>query len=200
MKKSFKGDFGYIRYRRQIGILRTGLFLLVVLALFLSGLFIFGSSKNYLSIIAALLCLPAGWSAVNLIMFLRAKGCSDSSFHKIEENKGGLLIRYDEVITSYDKNFNVAASTVLDKNICCFVEDDSFDLIDLEKHIKKMMAQNGYGSYSVKAFNKLDDFCLRLSQLERIRQDKNIDPKALEDAWVPGTQETAASVLLSISL
>lgn len=200
MKKSFKGDFGYIRYRRQIGILRTGLFLLVVLALFLSGLFIFGSSKNYLSIIAALLCLPAGWSAVNLIMFLRAKGCSDSSFQKIQENKGGLLIRYDEVITSYDKNYNVAASTVLDKNICCFVEDDSFDLIDLEKHIKKMMAQNGYGSYSVKAFNKLDDFCLRLSQLERIRQDKNIDPKALEDAWVPGTQETAASVLLSISL
>ncbi len=200
MKKSFKGDFGYIRYRRQIGILRTGLFLLVVLALFLSGLFIFGSSKNYLSIIAALLCLPAGWSAVNLIMFMRAKGCSDSSFQKIQENKGGLLIRYDEVITSYDKNFNVAASTVLDKNICCFVEDDSFDLIDLEKHIKKMMAQNGYGSYSVKAFNKLDDFCLRLSQLERIRQDKSIDPMALEDAWVPGTQETAASVLLSISL
>ena len=200
MKKSFKGDFGYIRYRRQIGILRTGLFLLVVLALFLSGLFIFGSSKNYLSIIAALLCLPAGWSAVNLIMFLRAKGCSDSSFNKINKSKGGLLVRYDEVITSYDKNFNVAASTVLDKNICCYVEDDSFDLIDLEKHIKKMMAQNGYGSYSVKVFNKLDDFCLRLSQLERIRQEKNIDPQALEDAWVPGTQETAASVLLSISL
>ena len=107
MKKSFKGDFGYIRYRRQIGILRTGLFLLVVLALFFSGLFIFGSSKNYLSIIAALLCLPAGWSAVNLIMFLRAKGCSDSSFNKINKSKGGLLVRYDEVITSYDKNFNV---------------------------------------------------------------------------------------------
>ncbi len=200
MKKSFKGDFGYIRYRRQIGILRTGLFLLVVLALFLSGLFIFGSSKNYLSIIAALLCLPAGWSAVNLIMFLRAKGCSDSSFNKINKSKGGLLVRYDEVITSYDKNYNVAASTVLDKNICCYVEDDSFDLIDLEKHIKKMMAQNGYGSYSVKAFDKLDDFCLRLSQLERIRQEKKIDPQALEDAWVPGTQETVASVLLSISL
>lgn len=200
MKKSFKGDFGYIRYRRQIGILRTGLFLLVVLALFLSGLFIFDSTKNYLSIIAALLCLPTGWSAVNLIMFLRAKGCSDSSFKKIEENQGGLLIRYDEVITSYDKNFNVAASTVLDKNICCYVEDDSFNLLDLEKHIKKMMAQNGYGSYSVKAFDKLDDFCNRLNQLERLRQEKNIDPVAIEDAWVPGTQETAASVLLSISL
>ncbi len=200
MKKSYKGEFGYIKYRRQIGMLRTGLFLLVIFALFLSGLFIFGSSKNYLSIVAALLCLPAGWSAVNLIMFLRAKGCSDSSFNKIESVKNGLLIRYDEVITSYDKNYNVAASTVLDKNICCYVEDDSVDLLDLEKHIKKMMAQNGYGNYSIKAFGKLDDFCSRLSQLDRLRQDKNIDPKAIEDAWVPGTQETAASVLLSISL
>ncbi|MBE5822724.1 MAG: hypothetical protein E7308_01505 [Butyrivibrio sp.] len=200
MKKSYKGEFGYIKYRRQIGMLRTGLFLLVIFALFLSGLFIFGSSKNYLSIIAALLCLPAGWSAVNLIMFLRAKGCSDSSFNKIESVKNGLLIRYDEVITSYDKNYNVAASTVLDKNICCYVEDDSVDLLDLEKHIKKMMSQNGYGNYSIKAFSKLDDFCSRLSQLDRLRQDKNIDPKAIEDAWVPGTQETAASVLLSISL
>ncbi|MBE5828659.1 MAG: hypothetical protein E7305_04245 [Butyrivibrio sp.] len=200
MKKSYKGEFGYIRYRRQIGMLRTGSFLLVILLLFLSGLFIFGSSKNYLSIIAALLCLPAGWSGVNLIMFLKAKGCSESSFNIIESKKSGLLIRYDEVITSYDKNFNVAASTVLDKNICCFVEDDSFDLSDLEKHIKKMMTQNGYGNYSIKAFNKLDDFCNRLSQLDRIRQDKNIDPVAIENAWVPGTQETAASVLLSISL
>ena len=104
------------------------------------------------------------------------------------------------MITSYDKNYNVAASTVLDKNICCYVEDDSVDLLDLEKHIKKMMAQNGYGNYSIKAFSKLDDFCSRLSQLDRLRQDKNIDPKAIEDAWVPGTQETAASVLLSISL
>ncbi len=200
MKKSYKGEFGYIKYRRQIGMLRTGSFLLVILLLFLSGLFIFGSSKNYLSIIAALLCLPAGWSGVNLIMFLKAKGCSESSFNIIESKKSGLLIRYDEVITSYDKNFNVAASTVLDKNICCFVEDDSFDLPDLEKHIKKMMAQNGYGNYSIKAFNKLDDFCNRLSQLDRIRHDQNIDPVAIENAWVPGTQETAASVLLSISL
>ena len=200
MKKCFKGDFGYISYRKKVGIIRTGAFGLLVLVLFLSGLLYFGSSKNYLSIIAALLCLPTGWSAVNLIMFLRAKGCSADAHSKIEEHRGGLLIRYDEVITSYDKNFNVAASTVLDKNICCFVEDDSFDLSDLEKHIKKMMAQNGYSSYSVKAFNKLDDFITRLSSLERIRQEKKIDPAAIEDAWVPGTQETAASVLLSISL
>ena len=94
----------------------------------------------------------------------------------------------------------MAASTVLDKNICCYSSDRSYDTNDLEKHIKKMMAQNGYSSYSIKVFDKLDAFLDRLSQLEKLRQEKNIDPQAIEDAWVPGTVQTPASVLLSISL
>ena len=200
MKKKYKGEFGYISYRQKITLLRTLICLLVAVGFFVSGLIIYGSQKNILSIVAALGCLPTGWSAVNMVMFLRSKGCSESSHDRIEEVRGNLLIHYDHVITSYDKNFNVAASTVLDKNICLFTEDRSYDAIDLEKHIKKMMAQNGYSSYSIKVFNKIEDFLDRLVQLEKLRSDKNIDPKAIEDAWVPGTVQTPASVLLSISL
>ncbi len=200
MTKKYKGEFGYIEYRRKVGIIRTSICLLVVLAFFIAGLIIFGSQKNYLSILAALLCLPTGWSAVNLIMFFRAKGCPADDHKKITESQGELLIHYDHFITSYDKNFNVYASTVLDKNICCYAKDDNFDISDLEKHIKKMMAQSGYSSYSIKIFNDIDKFCDRLKQLEKLRNDKKIDPKAIEDAWVPGTVETAAGVLLSISL
>ncbi len=200
MNKKYKGEYGYIAYRKRLGMVRTGIFLGVVLALFFAGLIIFGSSKNYLSILAALLCLPTGWSAVNLIMFMRARPCSSAAYEEIKLHMGGLLVRFDEVVTSYDRNFNMSASTVLDKNICCLMEDKSADASDLEKHIKKMMAQNGYSSYSIKVFDNIDAFCARLDQLERIRNEKNIDPRAIEDAWVAGTQETAASVLLSISL
>ncbi len=200
MKKKYKGEFGYISYRKNVAIIRTAICLLIVVGLFVTGLIMYGSQKNVLSIIAALGCLPTGWSAVNMIMFLRAKACQESDFNKIEEAKGGLLIHYDHVITSYDKNFNVAASTVLDKNICCYTSDHSYDTVDLEKHIKKMMAQSGYSSYSIKVFDKLDAFLDRLSQLEKLRDEKGIDPAAIEDAWVPGTTQTPASVLLSISL
>ena len=200
MEKKYKGEFGYISYRQKITLLRTLICLLVVVLFFVVGLVIYGSQKNILSIVAALGCLPTGWSAVNMVMFLRAKGCSESSRDQIEKVRGNLLIHYDHVITSYDKNFNVAASTVLDKNICLFTEDKSYDAIDLEKHIKKMMAQNGYSSYSIKVFTKLEDYLDRLVQLEKLRSDKKIDPKEIEDAWVPGTVQTPASVLLSISL
>lgn len=198
--KKSKGDFGYIEYQRKIGIIRTVIFILIAVLLFLAGLGIFGSQKNFMSILAALICLPAGWSAVNMIMFLRAIPCSVSTHEKILKHAGGLLIHYDHVITSYEKNYNVAASTVLDKNICCFVEDPKADPDDIEKHIKKMMAQGGYSNHSIKVFDNPDRFCERLDQLDRLRSDKGLNPKAIEDAWVPGTAQTPASVLLSISL
>ena len=48
---------------------------------------------------------------------------------------------------------------------------------------------------SVFVFNDLDAFCKRLDQLEEIRSRNNIDPQAIEDAWVPGTVETCALVI-----
>ena len=200
MKKVYKGEFGYIGYRRKVATIRTAICLAIAVGLFVTGLIISGSQKNLLSIIAALCCLPAGLSAVNMIMFLRSNPCSDSDHEKILKHCGDLLIHYDHVITSYDKNFNVHASTVLDRNICFYTADDSYDAGDLEKHVRKMMAQNGYNDYSIKLFTNIDKYCDRLVQLEKLRADRNIDPAAIEDAWVPGTLQTPASILLSISL
>jgi hypothetical protein len=195
-----KGDFGYIKYRKSVAILRTTISLIITVGIYVAGLILYGSQKNVLSIVAALGCLPTGWSAVNMIMFIKAKACEDADKNKIEACRGGLLIHYDHVITSYDKNFNVSASTVLDKNICCYSSDEDIDEIDCEKHIKKMIAQSGYSSYSIKIFTDIDKFCDRLSQLEKLRADKGIDPQAIEDSWIPGTTQTPASILLSISL
>jgi hypothetical protein len=200
MNKKYKGEFGYIPYRKKLTITRTVVMLAITVAIFLVGLLIFKSQKSIFSIIAAVCCLPTGLSAVNMIIFLRAFGCSDSDHEQIEAHRGNLLIHYDHVITSYDKNFNVAATTVLDKNICCYTSDKSYDTPDLEKHIRKMMASSGYTDYSIKVFDKLPQFLERLDSLEKLRAEKNIDPVAIEDAWVAGTQETPASVLLSISL
>ena len=52
-------------------------------------------------------------SAVNMIMLLKAKECSESDHSKILERCGGLLIHYDHIITSYDKNFYVNVQIAL---------------------------------------------------------------------------------------
>ena len=118
----------------------------------------------------------------------------------IESHRKGLLIRYDLEMTSYEENYSIAAATVLDKNVVCFTENKDLDVINCEKHIRNQIAQSGYSSYTVKVFKDINAFCTRLDQLEQIRAVKNIDPVAIENAWVPGTVETCALVLLSISL
>ncbi len=200
MKKVFKGDFGYLNYKKKVTILRTAACGVVAIGLFVAGLLIYHTQKNVFSIVAALGCLPTGWSAVNMIMFLRSKECNNEDHNKIEAHKGGLLVRYDHVITSYDRNFNISASTVLEKNICCYSSDKNIEISECEKHIKKMIAGSGYSSYSIKIFTDINKFCDRLDQLEKLRSDNNINPAAIEDSWVPGTTETAAGILLSISL
>lgn len=200
MKRVYKGDFGYINYRKKTGIIRTAIFLAVAVGLFITGLLIYKTQKSVFSILAALACLPTGWSAVNMIMFLKTSSCSNKDHDRIEQEKGGLLVRYDLLITSYETNFKICAATVLDKNICCYSDDENIDADACEKHIKKMMAQNGYGSYSIKVYEDIDGFCNRLNQLESLRNSKNIDPQSIEDSWIPGTAQTPAAILLSISL
>ncbi|WP_026494627.1 hypothetical protein [Butyrivibrio sp. WCD3002] len=195
-----KGEFGYIEGASRAAIIRTAISVLACVVIFLIGLLIYHTNKSAFSIIAALGCIPAGLSAVNMIMYLRAHRCSKEAYEKIEAHRGGLLIRYELEMTSYEENYGISAATVLDKNVCCYSEVKGLDVIDCEKHIRNQIAQSGYSSYTVKVFKDLDAFCARLDQLEQIRASKNIDPQAIEDAWVPGTVETCAHVLLSISL
>lgn len=200
MKKVAKGSFGYIEYNRKFAAIRTIIALGICLAIFVTGLIMYHSNKSVFSIIAALGCLPSGLSAVNFIMYLKASPCSKTAYDKIESHRSGLLIRYDLEMTSYEENYSIAAATVLDKNVVCFSEKKDLDIQNCEKHIRNQIAQSGYSSYTVKVFKDLDAFCTRLDQLEQIRSAKNIDPVAIENAWVPGTVETCAHVLLSISL
>ena len=76
--KVYKGEFGYIKYRRKVAIIRTALCLLVAVGMYVAGLIIFKTQKNGLSIVAALGCLPTGWSGVNLVMLMKANFCKDS--------------------------------------------------------------------------------------------------------------------------
>ncbi|WP_044912814.1 hypothetical protein [Butyrivibrio sp. WCE2006] len=200
MRRVAKGNFGYIEYNRKFAAVRTVIALAICLIIFFTGLIIYKSNKSAFSIIAAIGCLPTGLSAVNLVMYLRAHPCSKKAYDIIEAHRNGLLIRYDLEMTSYDENYDIAAATVLDKNVVCYTEDNTLDTVNCEKHIKNQISQSGYSNYTVKVFKDINAFCSRLDQLEQIRVTKKIDPQAIEDAWVPGTVETCALVLLSISL
>ena len=139
-----KGEYGYILYGRRVAILRTVLAVCACVALFLTGLIIYHSNRNLFSIAAALGSLPAGWSAVNMVMLLRSHPCSEGAHESIEAVRGGLLIYYDLNMTSYDRSYHIAAATVLERSVCLYSEDAGIVPAECEKHVREQLALGGY--------------------------------------------------------
>ena len=78
-----KGSFGYLENRKKVTALRTLLFFLISGSFYAAGILLTKTNKNLLTIVAILLCLPACKSTVNMILFLRAKGCSGALHKKV---------------------------------------------------------------------------------------------------------------------
>ena len=50
--KAYKGDFGYIKYRKKVAIIRTSICFAVAVGLYVIGLIFWGSQRNIMSIVA----------------------------------------------------------------------------------------------------------------------------------------------------
>ena len=105
--KKKKGEYGYIASQRKWEIAKTAFLFALSLAIYLTGYISTGTNKNLLSIVAVLGCLPASMCAVNMILFLRAKGCPDSLHDEISAHSEGLSQLYDCVFTSYERTYEL---------------------------------------------------------------------------------------------
>lgn len=171
MNKAVKGNYGYIRKKRKIVILRTILFFAVSLALFAAGVLTTHTRKNLLTIVAVLGCLPSCKSLVNMIIFIRAGGCSDSAYQMIKKAEGRLIGMYDMYFTSYQKNFALSHMIVEDHIILGFTEDSKCDISGCREHLDTMLKQAGFKDMTITVTNDLSKYCEQLAKLNEKNQD-----------------------------
>ena len=195
-----KGAFGYIRAARRRATVRTAVVLLVCVGLFLFGRLTTGTNRNVFSIVAAVLCLPVGLSAVNMIMFYRAKPCSDAAYRTIESSRGGVTVLYDLTLTGDRGDFAVAAACALMNRVLCFTEDARLPVHELKHHIEMQMSLGKYHNLQIEILKDTDAFCEALRALDELRAGAGVNPGAEEAAWQPGTPQTMTGILRSISL
>lgn len=165
MKKNRKGNYRYLQKQRQIEILKTVLMFGISLSLFMIGYITTKTKANLLTVVAILGCLPACKSAVNMIMFFRAKGCSEPLHQDIERHIGTLTGLYDLYFTSYDKNFSISHLVVTSNQLVAFSENRSIQSQAFETHMKKMLEQDGLKDYTVKLFTEEKKYLQRLEEL-----------------------------------
>ena len=180
MKRINKGEYGYIAYQRKVVIIRTIIFFAISVAIFIIGYITTGTRRNLLTIVAVLGCLPACKSLVNLIMFAKAKGCSEEAHKEIEGIADSLNDVYDLYMTSYDKNYAVSHIVICGNIVTGFSEDMDPDTArDCEKHIKEHLAIDGFKDMTIKMFTDLHKYTDRLKQLKELDDKGNYDSAAV---------------------
>lgn len=165
--KIAKGQYGYIEYQRRKVIFNTIFMFGISLALFAVGIWSTGNKKNLLTVVAVLGCLPASKSAVNMIMFIRAKGCSAEVKKQVEKHAGNLIQLYDMLFTSYEKNYRVSHMVVKGSVVCGYTEDGACDCNACEKHLDTLLKQGGCKGVAIKIYNDLESYCEGLDNLEK---------------------------------
>lgn len=174
MKNAQKGTFGYLKAKRTIVLIRTIIYFGISLSLFFAGIIATDTRKNLLTVVAVLGCLPACKSLVNLIMYLKASGCSKEAKERLSKAEGSLSCMYDMYFTSYKENFAISHMTVAGKNICGYTEDKKCNVNGCEDHLAAMLKQAGYKELTVKIFTDLNKYCERLHQLNAL-EHKNFN-------------------------
>lgn len=166
-----KGAYGYLKNRRIYTACRTVFFFFLCIGLYVMGLVTTGSNKNLLTIVAVLGCLPACKSAVNFIICLRAKGCSEALHQKLSPFDDALLTFYDLYFTSYQKNYSISHMALKGSMLCGITENPSCNCREAEKHLEQMLSQEGIRNVVVNIFSQDDKYIDRLSRLVEMEEE-----------------------------
>ncbi|MBP3603658.1 MAG: hypothetical protein J6J79_05890 [Lachnospiraceae bacterium] len=165
-----KGNFGYLKQKRNQVLIMTLIMFAISAALFIAGIVTTGGKENLLTIVAVLGCLPACKSTVSLIMYCKASGCSED-VKKLLESEGECHISmYDLYFTSYKKNFPVSHMVVEGKNICGYSEK-KIETNLCEEHLRTILKQSGYKDITIKIFTDINKYKDRLGQLAKIDRE-----------------------------
>lgn len=164
-----KGAYGYLNHRKVYTAFRTALFFFLSISLYIAGIKTAGSNKNPLTIVAVLGCLPACKSAVNFILFLRAKGCSETLHRTLLPYEEGLETFYDLYFTSYQKNYPISHMALKGGMLCGITESPVCGCQEAQKHLEQMLAQEGIKGVTVHIFSQVDAYVDRLSRLQEMK-------------------------------
>lgn len=172
-QKLSKGEFGYPVYERKVVILRTIMYFMISIAVFLLGYFSTGQKENLLTIVAVLGLLPSSKSLVSVVMYMKIPKFNDTVYHDISSRIGDLPAIYSMYLTSYKQNFPVNCFVVKGNNIIGYSEFKACDKNACEEHIKDIMRQNGFKNVTVKVFGEQKRFMDRVEQLKGLEVGKS---------------------------
>lgn len=172
-----KNTYGYIDSQKKYEVLRTILYVLISVSLYVAGYIATKSNKNFLTIAAVLGVLPSTKSLIGMIMFLRYKSCSVTVFEKISSAIPETLPQlFDLVFTSENVNFAFSHASYADKTIYLFTETD-LDEGAFVKHINIYLERTELKGVGLQIFKDIDSY---LKAIPESNEEDALAPKVIQ--------------------
>lgn len=167
-----KGDFGYPPYERKRVIIRTAIYFLISMSVFLLGYFSTGKPDNLLTIVAVLGMLPSSKSLVSVVMYFRIPKFNELVYQEISKQEKAVPVIHSMYLTSYKLNFPINCFAVRGNNLIGYTEFANCNVSACEKHIQEILKQNSLQNITVKIFHEKARFIDRLAQLQVLEPGK----------------------------
>lgn len=165
MKFTEKGTFGYTSSHKKEQLLKTFIYFLLPIAIFLLGYITTKSSRNLFTVVAVVGCLPACKELVNVIMFWKRKSLPADLYEELASHvTKGMDAAYELVFTTYEKNYVVPCVVLAGTEVVGYLPGRDSNARQLEEHLTSTLKKNGITAH-VHMFQDLKSFLDRVDVL-----------------------------------
>ena len=145
--KPQKGTYGYLDKNKWYAWKKAALFLSVPILIFIISWIIHKTRMNVMTVAAIVGCLPGCNQVVRAILASRYSSIDQAFWEQTEAAKGRLPVVYENVFTSYEKNYYVDVIAVCGKEALGYSSDPKlnpaavkYDEITIDQVIEQKLA------------------------------------------------------------
>ncbi len=165
MKRAYKGHYGYLRQRKRNLFLMTLALVLVIAGIAVYGLVMRGTTKNWYSIIAAMLVIPMAMQLSTLIPMLKHQDRPREEYDRIRKLSGQAVLDTGLLIAGKNgKAFELNYVLFHENGIYCFSGDESLNPQETAEYLKNYLRLSEVEG-EVTVYTNLKSFEKRLQNL-----------------------------------
>lgn len=200
-KTGKKGQYQYIALEKKRRIIKTILFFIPSIIIFVTGLILFDTRDNLFTIGAILSCLPGCKQIVGIVMIWLFKSMTPDFYEKVCARQGSLTMVYETILTNYEKNVQVDAFAICGNQVVGYTSDAKADVKYAEKNTMHILKHNGYEA-KVKIFKDERKFLEQMDYLNKNEETLRGGIEFTPDERYPdlSREELIRHTILAISL
>lgn len=171
MRHVYKGQFEYIKRKKQQRLIICLIFAAVILGILAAGYLITKTRENIFTVVAVLTVLPAAKFVVSFCMLLPYRSQVREKYDIVCRAAKDAIVCTDMLISTEKKILPTDFVVIRDGNVCGYSSHPKFDAGYAKEYLTAMYKRNGVKP-NIKLFTDEKKFLQRVSELSAMEIDE----------------------------